>query len=270
MRFPDGPRVIYEKNPLVEVVCQIRFDPILRIQTEPPAEFQDRIRRDYPGYAETRSVAVDMPAEIPDQVRNAFESLFGPAAETVNYEFKSRDESTRVTLARDFVALTTTKYERWEIFREQMDHIVTQVRDVYQPSGFKRIGLRYKDVIVRSQLGLPDSPWSELLRQEIAGELANPEWEPQIVGLLKQIRFSGDSNGIELTLNHGIVNVEHDGSDQEELGYLIDGDFSREGTTDDDDALAILDRANRDAGRLFQWCISERLHTALRPRDPSD
>src|SRR6266852_706318 len=46
--FPEFTRVIYQRNPLVEVVCQLRFSPILRIDTDPPAEFQDRIRSAFP------------------------------------------------------------------------------------------------------------------------------------------------------------------------------------------------------------------------------
>ena len=35
--FPDTPRVVYNKNPLFEVLCQLRFPHILRIETEIPA-----------------------------------------------------------------------------------------------------------------------------------------------------------------------------------------------------------------------------------------
>jgi hypothetical protein len=46
--FPDSARVIYGKAPLTGVVCQLRFPPILRIESAPPADFQDRIREQFP------------------------------------------------------------------------------------------------------------------------------------------------------------------------------------------------------------------------------
>ena len=44
------PRCIYDKNPLAEVICQLRFPEILSIQTDIPAKFQDAIRKDFPKY----------------------------------------------------------------------------------------------------------------------------------------------------------------------------------------------------------------------------
>ncbi|MCH7755956.1 TIGR04255 family protein, partial [candidate division KSB1 bacterium] len=52
MPFPEVKRVIYKKNPLDRVICQLRFSPILKIDAEIPAEFQDMIRADFPNYSE--------------------------------------------------------------------------------------------------------------------------------------------------------------------------------------------------------------------------
>jgi uncharacterized protein (TIGR04255 family) len=43
----------------------------------------------------------------------------------------------------------------------------------YSPSFVSRVGLRYRNVIRRSALGLKDVKWSELLRAEIAAELTS-------------------------------------------------------------------------------------------------
>ncbi|MCX6020148.1 MAG: TIGR04255 family protein, partial [Chloroflexi bacterium] len=50
MLFPDSERVIYGRNPLVEVICQIRFPTILRISEGNLSDFQDKIRIEYPLY----------------------------------------------------------------------------------------------------------------------------------------------------------------------------------------------------------------------------
>ena len=52
MPFPDSERVIYQRNPLLEVICQLRFPSILRIDSEAPAVFQERVRKEYPMYQE--------------------------------------------------------------------------------------------------------------------------------------------------------------------------------------------------------------------------
>lgn len=54
MPFPPTPRVRYELNPIQEVICQLRYPPILRIGAEAPAAFQEVIRKDYPLYSSVR------------------------------------------------------------------------------------------------------------------------------------------------------------------------------------------------------------------------
>ena len=45
--FSNDERVIYAKRQLVEVICQLRFPEILKIDVSEPADFQERIRRDF-------------------------------------------------------------------------------------------------------------------------------------------------------------------------------------------------------------------------------
>ena len=40
MAPPEAEWVIYETNPLHEVICQVRFPRILKLETETPIEFQ--------------------------------------------------------------------------------------------------------------------------------------------------------------------------------------------------------------------------------------
>ena len=68
--FPPAPRVFYRKAPLVQVTCQLRFQPILRI-TAPPADFQERIRRQFPLLE--RVPSVDLPIQLPPGVMDAIQ-----------------------------------------------------------------------------------------------------------------------------------------------------------------------------------------------------
>jgi len=48
MPFPDAPRVIYQENPLVEVICQLRFPTILEISASEPALFREQYANSFP------------------------------------------------------------------------------------------------------------------------------------------------------------------------------------------------------------------------------
>ncbi len=67
MPFPSANRVIFKRNPLKEVICQLRFPPILKIDSEIPANFQDLIRNEFPKYKETgeqREIPIPNPDEL--------------------------------------------------------------------------------------------------------------------------------------------------------------------------------------------------------------
>ncbi|MFR1260789.1 MAG: TIGR04255 family protein [Oscillospiraceae bacterium] len=49
--FSNQPRKFYRRSPLIEVICQLRFPDILKIEAHEPADFQDAIRQVYPQYA---------------------------------------------------------------------------------------------------------------------------------------------------------------------------------------------------------------------------
>ena len=42
--FSYEDRCIYRRSPLIEVICQLRFPAILRIDAQAPAQFQEAIR----------------------------------------------------------------------------------------------------------------------------------------------------------------------------------------------------------------------------------
>ncbi|MFM6395678.1 TIGR04255 family protein, partial [Planktothrix sp.] len=62
MKLPDYERVIYQRTPLIEVLGQLRFPTILKINNQEPYEFQEKIRFDYPIFQ--KSLSVNLPPEM--------------------------------------------------------------------------------------------------------------------------------------------------------------------------------------------------------------
>jgi uncharacterized protein (TIGR04255 family) len=260
MAFPETPRVIYERNPLVEVICQLRFPPILRIDSDPPAAFQDTIRDQYPNFREVQPSVPDLPKEIVKIMGKDFPMRIG----NVVYEFISSDEQWKISLARDFIALTAYKYERWEQFRNNLSMPLQALVNIYSPAFYTRIGLRYRDVIQRSNLGLVDKKWSELLMPHIAGELSSPNIAENVLHQKHDILIR-----LQEQENNGLVHLQHGLGEEGESGekiYIIDSDFYSEKKTEKENAIQILDYFNKQAARLFRWCISNSLHDAMGPR----
>ncbi len=254
--FPDSPRVIYDKAPLVEVVCQLRFPRILRIETQAPADFQDAVRDVFPLLEKVVHANIPPGVQVPPEILQVLESQLIPS-----YQFLTEDRSANVTLAPDSISLSTTRYERWEQFCGALESPLSALIEIYKPSFFSRIGLRYINAIERKALGL-DAPWSELLSKDILGEIALRQFENNLQAANRLIVITlPDQTGL-LALRHGLGQVQgHD-----EVAYTIDFDFYTDKRTKVENAKSVLEHFNKSVGRAFRWCISDTLHRTLGPR----
>lgn len=261
MAFPEAQRVLYDRNPLDTVICQLRFPQILRIEAEDPVAFQERIRGEYPVFS--ARAQVDLASAFPPEFAKLMaENLSLQLRQGRAYDFTSSDEKWKTTLTGTYLALTATRaYVRWEDFKSRLTPLIGALVDVYQPAFFSRIGLRYQNVIRRSTLGLEGVPWRELIQAHVAGELASSLPETVIVGInaAVKLQFDGDE---QVVVRHGLAELEGSA----ETAYGLDGDFFTGARTEVTDALDRLENFNRGARRLFHWCITERLHEAMGPR----
>jgi uncharacterized protein (TIGR04255 family) len=251
MPIPPRPRVVFSRNPLVEVSVKMQFPKLLEIETELPVRFQAEVRDRLPTFDINRIVNVPLGPTSPN---------VGAPGETRQYEMGSPDARWRVTLASEFISLTTNKYEAWLDFREQVGFVFRPFFQNYRVGPIKSISIRYKDSISRKALGIEDVPWRELLAPHIAGVLSINDVSSEFLGLRNYAALKLRSD-LVVHLLYGLVKgVESDDPD-----FVIDSDFISysgiEGTTDA--ALSALEAIRPLPNNLFLWCISERLYTAM-------
>lgn len=259
MPIPESPRIIYRHNPLSEVVCQLRFPTILRIEAELPAAFQDAIRDQYPLYREMQGAG--LPENFPAEVMQLLGSVM-PVSSPKVHEFGSEDQNWKLTLSKDFIALTCLSYLRWEEFRKHFTGPYSAFADLYRPAFFSRIGLRYQNVIQRSKLGLGNVGWGELLKPHIAGTLAS-EAAGETEEVYQQVCIQLLELSGKVTMRHGIGHVKGSSEDC----YVIDNDFFCEERSKADGAVDVLDHFNRYSGRIFRWSITDKLDRAMVPEE---
>ncbi|MBL8252723.1 MAG: TIGR04255 family protein [Candidatus Competibacter sp.] len=265
MRLKQCDRVRYTKNPLVEVVAQVRFPRILEIDDQLPSDFQRALRQDYPLLEiqeETLSVMIG-------QGPNKMMADDLPKRATI-YHFIAPDRAWRISLASEFVALSCAKYEKWEDFRPRMMTGLETVAKLYSVTHWTRLGLRYRDLIIREDIGLTDVSWRQLLAPFLLGvTLADSLVEGHNISetdvLAAQSYVSFQLEDCALGLRHGIVRKEQTG----DQAYMIDVDFYLDNQIAKFDLDAIkhhLDSFHANAGAIFRGCIQPRLHDALGPQ----
>lgn len=262
MRLKQSERVRYGSNPLVEVVAQVRFPRVLEIDDHLPLDFHKEIQAHYPLF----EIQEAMLSVHKGQASGSIKMDDIPRQQT--YHFISADNVWRVSLNSEFIALTCTQYERWEDFIPKMMHVLKLVENIYQVGHITRIGLRYRDLIVREQIGLNKTHWSELIAPFLIGPImpgnlldcaAIPEAD--IIGTQSFIGFRLED--CLLNLVHGLVNNER----SDEQAYLIDADFFHEEVTRYEHSTIQhqFERFHSNAGSIFRSCIQDCLHNALDP-----
>ena len=251
LTFPDVEDIRLGQTPLSEVICQVRFPPILRIANERPVAFQDNVRAEFPQLVEKRGLAVQLPSgdDAPASVRvqNA-PSLF---------QFLSEDGTTKITLATDFYALSTETYQHWEDFWALIRFAHAAVYEVYEPSYAVRVGLRYVNQMTPSNTGL-DSQEAllDVLRADLVAPLRQEPWDMPLEALTR-ILLAGESEGERLTLRVGFKKAEP--------VLLLDLDYFAEGRIHFDLLEDFYPRAHEVVYRAFRWAIPDEQLTAFAP-----
>jgi uncharacterized protein (TIGR04255 family) len=253
--FPHSDRVVYANNPLAEVICQLRFPTVLKVDGEVPANFQERIRHRFPIYEAKENEIV---SGLPEQLRLAV----GATLTRKQYHFRTEASDAQISLSREAIGISAGKYERWEVFREDIALALSSVVEIYSPSYFSRIGLRYRNLIDRDAWGLADKPWCTLLRPEVAAELCLPEWRDGVEEVSRAVRAKINEAGDHVFFQHGIATDE-----EEREGYLLDFDYYYSEKVEIDDADPIIERLHGHSGKAFRWAISDTLHGALGPSE---
>jgi len=178
------------------------------------------------------------------------------------YQFSSDDDVWQINLTRSSISLTTTGYETWEKFRERLVGPLSALRDVYGPASYSRIGLRYVDVIMPSELGLAEVDWTELLQPHILGPAASRGVGAAVYAFesVSEIRLEDGRSVVRLISR--MVEAKHD---TEEQCYMVDSDFFNNDRTPLEEAMDKLDYLGERGSRLFRWCITKRLYKAMEP-----
>ncbi len=243
--FVDHEDVVFTRAPLVGVVCQVRFQPILALLTKSGViGVQEALRVGYPKFSrhDEREIAVGPQAvQVADKV---------PV-----WRFVDDTERWRVSLAVDFFSLDTERYSDFGEFLERLRFVIIALRRTLRPSRSVRVGLRYVNHF--SYEGLSSaSEWKSLLRPEVVGMVGTD------LNLEESQTVSGLSEGDDkLVIRSGTV---HD----EPLKFLLDMDCFTERELEiapDGDLVDLVASYSESLTSLFHWAIQSDLREYLGP-----
>jgi uncharacterized protein (TIGR04255 family) len=237
MKIPDRERVAYGRAPLLFAGCQISFPRLLDLEQQLPVDFQRAVSERFP--------LVEVGAE-------------DKASKT--YHFSTAGSEVFLSLSSEGLFLGTSQYQRWEVLRNDVILAVSSFVEIYRPPFLTRIAVRYQNVVDRDEIELADVDWSELIAPHVAGlfMMVPTSDVHQCVGEAVISLELGS-----LKLRYGLAISE--GKDR--TGFLIDCEVfdDNQSSASVKDVIDRFNQFNRDAGRAFRWCITDRLHDCLQP-----
>lgn len=248
LALSDQPRRFYETNSLRLVLCQLRF-PVIHRFDEPGAlaRFQDVLGERYPRSSPEQQVTVAGGPGIPN-----------PAATAQQFwRFQGIEDGWSVAVARDFVSLETTAYEKYENFRDRL----AEVLDATAALGVKRrerLGLRYVDEIRHPEATKPGD-WRRFINDKLLGMVGGDELGDDVVQALQDIRLR-EANGT-LAIRHGYLGADV----ADEPFYLLDLDYydERPLELDASQVLVQLDEYHHVMHNVWETAITDALRDHL-------
>ena len=251
LHFPEYKEIPLENPPIAEVICQVRFPPILRIANQQPAEFQDKVRKRFPNLEFGQELLIQMNplSHAPPDTAS------GPRL----YHFKTEDGAYNATLAPDFFSLSTKAYSHWIDFSEYLSFLTSAMLEVYDISKSTRIGLRYFNQFTLENTGVSKAKqlW-EYLRPELRSHWCTDAWEEPIETLSHLVLSNGPNE--RLAIRFGYSSVDN-------VRSLLDLDYFVEDRLDLNAQTLIqqCERYHHIIYNAFRWAVPEEKLTSFNP-----
>lgn len=249
LSFPKHPDVVFDRAPLTQVLCQIRFAPILALFAETGvAGFQEALRRDYPEFD------ADQEAQISMSPTHAEVQQKAPV-----WRLRDSEERWQVSLAVDFVAIEVSSYGHFGEFSDRLMNVISVLERTLIPGRSKRIGLRKVNRFEHPRVKGSEG-WRGLLRRDLLG-LVGVEGMPGTYGREYSERHLEDDEGGVLTIRHGMA-------PNDSRAYLLDLDYwtTKSMQIRSDVSLSSLLKDYSDAMTgFFHWSIEKSLYDYLGP-----
>lgn len=247
-----------QKHQLAQVLCQIRFSPVLRLrQDDAVIPFQEAVRNTYSRYAKQQGMAVIVTPEGIQQ----------QPVQAGLHRFEDPNGMFTAILSPDFIALEANRYADIDEFVGRVIELAGTVQEHYAPAEIQRVGLRF---INELRLGAPDpkDEMREAISPVLLGALGSDELIRSISGAQQILEMNGDQSS--MLVRHGlqpqggtsveqVVIAKSPGPELALPFYLLDIDaysetnvrYSVEGIE------ATLREFNEDIRSFFAWAVRE-------------
>jgi len=248
LSFQASADYVFTDAPLLVVLTQVRFPPILSLLAEPGvAGFQEAIRDTYPTMTKVEEAGLLIGPQMMQAQRQA------PV-----WKFTADDEEWVVSLSADFIAFESLAYTHAADFLRRFDRVLDALDRTVHPARSTRVGLRKVNQLV-AEVEQPHE-WRELLNPALVGLIGEESLPGDVSRSFSEVRLR-DEQGDELAIRHGLV-------DDTPAKYRIDLDYATERPYEvraNSDLTALLRSYAVSETQFFVSTLGDDLYAELGP-----
>lgn len=237
----------YKRNFLSNVIFRIDYSPILELEKEKPASFQQIIQNDFP-ILEPLNRSGFMVEKRPDT---------DPKMESLNkiiWKFLSKNKTKIVELDTNYLAISfiNESYTKYEDFEKCIKDVTDNFYKIYPDVIIQKFGLRYINQIKIEEDKVFE--WDKYINSNLINNL---NFIKEKDNLTRSLGFFilkiGDFN---VNFNYGIFNSAFPGKivDKE---FLLDYDCHTSEQIDRDKIIENLNFCNENISKIFEDSIKE-------------
>ena len=181
-----------EKDQLAQVLCQIRFSPVLLIRRDDAViAFQEAIRHTYPRYErQQQTTMLITPGGVQQQ-----------AADSPLHRFDDSKGVFTAVLSPEFVALETKQYADIDDFVSRVVDLARIVEELYEPDEIQRVGFRFINELRLTSLN-PKDEMRAAIAPELLGSAGSDELVEAVFGVQQVLELAGDES--RMLVRHGL------------------------------------------------------------------
>ncbi len=234
--------------PLIHVIAQVRFPPILSIEDSSfVAPFQEAIREQYP----------ILQSEKIDGFIIGSQGLI-PTDPQMIWRFADAEANWRVSLTSNSISLDTVAYLSRKDFIARLENVLKAIELHIKPQLVERFGLRYVDRIVNQDI----KDISKLVRPEIAGILAT-EIGGNIHQTINESLFYLPERKEQIIAHWGLIpahaTIDPVVEPIEEPSWILDLDMSlsEQRTFNVEELLSETQQFSERIYTFFRWAVTD-------------
>lgn len=237
---------VYDKPPVIEAVCEFRFEPSQTWDWTVPGLFYAKVQDDFPLKRERTNYQLAVgegPAED-------LASVQGQVSRWM--QFVRKDESALIQLGPDLLTVNQLRpYTHWPTFKAMIERALESYRDIAKPKGFRRIGLRYIN-----RLEIPEA--SIELEDYVEAVPKVPASLPQLFATWAQrVEIPFEKHNGMLALQTGSVREKEPAA---AYPFMLDLDFRTLHAEQValDGAMQWIEKAHEVVEESFEACITDK------------